>query len=356
MNIRLAKFKDLIPSSLPFVEGKLDGHKERKNYSILGPGVAEDAEQSIKISEPHGFNLGAVSAKPFNGSGLHSHLTAEVFIIYSGKWRFYWGSEGKDETILNPGDIISMPTNMFRAFENAGDEEGLIFVVLGGDDPGIVTWIPEVLERAKKTGMALLDDNSLIDLNIKAIPNGRRLLEPISNDEIKKFNNYKLDQLQSNISSLSNRIQNEIDIGDNITIMSSGGIETIVGNIPKQKTFTVLSIYEDINNKIWIGTDGYGLLSYSPNEDKITWHGEGKEIRNMSINSITQTYDGSFWLGTDNGLIRYNSDTDKYRVFDRSDGLLNNNINRNSFYNEQNILYFGTIGGINFFNPIVFLD
>ena len=68
--------------------------------------------------------------------------------------------------------------------------------------------------------------------------------------------------------------------------------------------------------------------------------------------AITQTYDGSFWLGTDNGLIRYNSDTDKYRVFDRSDGLLNNNINRNSFYNEQNILYFGTIGGINFFNPI----
>ena len=42
MNNRLAKFKDLIPSTLPFVEGKLDGHKERKNYSILGPGVAEE--------------------------------------------------------------------------------------------------------------------------------------------------------------------------------------------------------------------------------------------------------------------------------------------------------------------------
>ena len=187
MNIRLAKFEDLTPSTLPFVEGKLKGHKERKNYSILGPGVAEDANQSIKISEPHGFNLGAVSAKPLNGSGLHSHLTAEVFIIYSGKWRFYWGSKGEDETILNPGDIISMPTNMFRAFENVGDEEGLIFVVLGGDDPGIVTWIPEVLKKAKQTGMALLDDNSLIDLNSQDIPNGRKLLDPISKDEITKF-------------------------------------------------------------------------------------------------------------------------------------------------------------------------
>ena len=108
MNNRLAKFKDLVPSTLPFVEGKMDGHKERKNYSIVGPGVAEDSKQFVKIAMPHSFNLGAVSAMPKNGSGLHSHTTAEVFIIYSGKWKFYWGAEGKDETILSTGDIISL--------------------------------------------------------------------------------------------------------------------------------------------------------------------------------------------------------------------------------------------------------
>ena len=58
-----------------------------------------------------------------------------------------------------------MPTNMFRGFENAGKEEGLIFVVLGNDDPGIITWVPNVLIKAKETGLALLDDNSLVDLN-----------------------------------------------------------------------------------------------------------------------------------------------------------------------------------------------
>ena len=194
MENRLAKFNELVPSTLPFVEGKLEGHKERKNYSIVGPGVAEDSKQFIKIAMPHSFNLGAVSALPQNGSGLHSHTTAEVFIIYSGRWRFYWGAEGKDETILNAGDIISMPTNMFRAFENAGDEEGLIFVVLGGDDPGIITWVPSVLEKAKKTGMALLNDNSLIDLSVNQIPEGKTILEPISQEEIKRFDNYKLDQ------------------------------------------------------------------------------------------------------------------------------------------------------------------
>ena len=212
---RIAKFNELTPSTLPFVEGRLEGHKERKNYSIVGPGVAEDSEQSVKISKAHGYNLGAVSANPKNGSGLHSHTTAEVFLIYSGKWRFYWGVDGKNEIILGKGDIISMPTNMFRGFENAGDEEGLIFVVLGNDDPGIITWIPKVLIRAKETGLALLDDNSLIDLKKNEIPTGKKLLEPINNDQLQKFDNYSLNEIEKFICRFDNqsKFQNDLDNG-----------------------------------------------------------------------------------------------------------------------------------------------
>ena len=212
---RIAKFNELIPSTLPFVEGRLEGHKERKNYSIVGPGVAEDSEQSVKISKAHGYNLGAVSANPKNGSGLHSHTTAEVFLIYSGKWRFYWGVDGKNEIILGKGDIISMPTNMFRGFENAGDEEGLIFVVLGNDDPGIITWIPKVLISAKETGLALLDDNSLIDLKKNEIPTGKKLLEPINNDQLQKFDNYSLNEIEKFICRFDNqsKFQNDLDNG-----------------------------------------------------------------------------------------------------------------------------------------------
>ena len=65
-----------------------------------------------------------------------------------------------------------------------------MFVVLGGDDPGIITWLPSVLEKAKKTGMALLNDNTLIDLSKNNIPKDKTLLNPISSEEIKKFDNY----------------------------------------------------------------------------------------------------------------------------------------------------------------------
>ncbi len=46
----------------------------------------------------------------------------------------------------------------------------------------------------------------------------------------------------------------DLEIGDNITIMSSSGVKTIIGNLPKQKTFTVVSIFEsglaDFDNNI----------------------------------------------------------------------------------------------------------
>ena len=250
---RIAKFNELTPSTLPFVEGRLEGHKERKNYSIVGPGVAEDSEQSVKISKAHGYNLGAVSANPKNGSGLHSHTTAEVFLIYSGKWRFYWGEDGKNEIILGKGDIISMPTNMFRGFENAGDEEGLIFVVLGNDDPGIITWIPKVLINAKETGLALLDDNSLIDLKKNKIPTGKKLLEPISNDQLQKFDNYSLNEIEKFICRFDNqsKFQNDLDGGIKlIQIIGNQFCNQSYNPLIDQNTGFNLSILKSKNGQI----------------------------------------------------------------------------------------------------------
>ncbi len=234
MTERIARFNELTPSTLPFVEGRIDGHKERKNYSIVGPGVAEDSQQSVKISKPHGYNLGAVSANPKNGSGLHSHTTAEVFLIYSGSWRFYWGADGANEIILGKGDIISMPTNMFRGFENAGDEEGLIFVVLGNDDPGIITWVPSVLIKARETGLALLDDNSLIDLKESKVPSNRKLLEPISNETLQKFDNYEINEIENYICRFKNQINHEINLNNGIKIIQ------IIGSNFSNKNYNAL--------------------------------------------------------------------------------------------------------------------
>jgi len=63
-------------------------------------------------------------------------------------------------------------------------------------------------------------------------------------------------KLEKNFISIGRELSFNLDleIGDNITIMSSSGVETIIGNLPKQKTFTVLSIFDsglaDFDNNV----------------------------------------------------------------------------------------------------------
>ena len=68
----------------------------------------------------------------------------------------------------------------------------------------------------------------------------------LGNDEILKKNYISIGKELSFTLNLN--------IGDNVTLMSSAGIETIIGNLPKQKTFVVSSIFEsglaDFDNNI----------------------------------------------------------------------------------------------------------
>ena len=62
--------------------------------------------------------------------------------------------------------------------------------------------------------------------------------------------------LEKNFISIGKELSFTLDlkIGDNISIMSSSGVETIIGNLPKQKNFTVISIFDsglaDFDNNI----------------------------------------------------------------------------------------------------------
>jgi len=102
----------------------------------------------------------------------------------------FWGLEGDDgEVVLNPGDLISLPTHMFRGFENvtpiSGTNErgyGFIFSVLGGDDSGGgVVWAPEVLEEASNHGLTLLESGQLVNTREgEEVPEGIPPVIPVS--------------------------------------------------------------------------------------------------------------------------------------------------------------------------------
>ncbi len=164
METRLVRYADLVPCRTAFIDTKTPGSAEKENFTIIGAGVSESADQFVHITEKHGFNIGA-ARQPFGCvNSQHSHDTAEVFLIHSGRWRLLFGPNREDGSLeIGPGDVASIPIHMFRGFEKVDEGVGMLFTVLGQDDPGRVTWAPAVFEAAEGHGLRLTKSGQLID-------------------------------------------------------------------------------------------------------------------------------------------------------------------------------------------------
>ena len=137
MHERIVRYSELIPCKTAFIDAHTPGSDQKENFTIIGAGVSESLDQHVHINETPGFNIGAAGQPPNCRNSLHTHTTAEVFFVLSGRWRFFWGNTGDaGEVVLEEGDLIDLPTDMFRGFENIGSSYGMIMSVLGGDDAG----------------------------------------------------------------------------------------------------------------------------------------------------------------------------------------------------------------------------
>ena len=177
---RVIRFNEMIPCTTAFIDARTPGSDQKENFCLIGGGVAENPGQVVHIDIPHGFNVGAARQPQGCKNSHHSHDTEEVFMIFSGSWQFTWGEDGSDGSVtLRAGDTISIPTQVFRGFENVGKDQGFMFAILGLGESGTagnVLWAPYVFEQAKDHGLVLLEDGRLIDTAAgEAIPEGAEL-------------------------------------------------------------------------------------------------------------------------------------------------------------------------------------
>ena len=165
MEDRIVRYGELIPCKTAFIDAHTPGSDQKENFTIIGGGVSESPDQHVHIAIPHGFNIGAAGQPPKCRNSLHDHNTAEVFFVLSGRWRFFWGRWGNaGDVVLEQGDIINIPTGIFRGFENIGTEYGMIMAILGGNDAGGgVHWAPQVIEDAAEHGLILGENGKLYD-------------------------------------------------------------------------------------------------------------------------------------------------------------------------------------------------
>ena len=128
--------------------------------------------------------------------------------------------------------------------------------------------IPIKIGKLKESNLNLISKNLILSNSSEGIIIGEKnskgvmlrgyLQEDFSKLDVIKNENFIGGSitLKKNFISIGQELSFNLDlkIGDSITIMSSSGIETIIGNLPKQKTFIISSIFDsglaDFDNNI----------------------------------------------------------------------------------------------------------
>ena len=64
MEPRIVRYGELMPCKTAFIDAHTPGSDQKENFTIIGGGVSESADQHVHISIPHGFNIGAAGQPP----------------------------------------------------------------------------------------------------------------------------------------------------------------------------------------------------------------------------------------------------------------------------------------------------
>ena len=203
---RHVRRSDYVSCTVAFIDCRKPGSHLKENYSIIGPGVSSSADQVVNLPEPHGFNIGAAAMPNGITNNQHIHFTAEVFIVQRGEWIFRWGTQGEHEIRGTAGDIVSVPTWIFRGFTNAGPDDGWLFTILGGDVTGGVIFHPDIIREAADYGLYISNDNALIDTSRgDPVPDEAGRLPPMPDEDVARLKEVSPQEMRERVVTRDGR-------------------------------------------------------------------------------------------------------------------------------------------------------
>lgn len=130
----------------------------------------------------------------------------------------------------------------------------------------------------------------------------------------------------------------------------------------------VLSLYEDPDHNLWVGTNG-ALNKLIPKLEKdmfnklkkqglvhdslFTVFGQGNGFPNDVIYGMVEDSHQNLWISTNKGLVVFDRINGKIeKTFNVSQGLQSNEFNQNAYHKgEKGLFYFGGVAGFNIFHP-----
>jgi len=103
---------------------------------------------------------------------------------------------------------------------------------------------------------------------------------------------------------------------------------------------------------IWIGTEGGGLNRLDPSTGEIKHYLESDGLANNVIYGLLDDERGRLWMSTNNGLSRFDPETNTFRNYGLEMGLQGLEFNGGSFFKAKDgEMFFGGPNGLNAFYP-----
>ena len=116
-------------------------------------------------------------------------------------------------------------------------------------------------------------------------------------------------------------------------------------------TQLIYCVYEDAEGMVWLGSS-QGLIRFNPTTLSEKYYTEANGLASNVISGILEDHRGKLWISTHSGISCFDPKTEKFTNFYDLDGFSHSSFTRYSFFkDEENILYFGTINGVNAFRP-----
>ncbi len=217
--------------------------------------------------------------------------------------------------------------------------------------------LPDTLIQClKATGVyAIKEDVSSHTIWIGTFGKGVLKYDTITqNIEIFQYSETKTNALSSNlIRAICIDSKHNVWVGTEKglnKITTSGAISHFFYNKAVQYGDDILTVYEDQANTIWVGTKSKGLYVYNRDAFKAV-NLALKAAQVPVVNSILEDNKQCLWMGTNLGILKFDTRQKHTKLFNQKEGLIGNEFNNNACLKIGAAkFYFGGPLGVTYFD------
>lgn len=119
----------------------------------------------------------------------------------------------------------------------------------------------------------------------------------------------------------------------------------------------VTSTFEDNKGRLWVTSQGGGFCLFDRDSETFSTFNSLNGLPNDVVYQIVDDDEGTLWLSSNSGLVRFDLQKGTFKNYHVSNGLKTNQFNYKSSYKTSNgEIYFGSLDGFVRFNPSSFKE